>query len=73
MYYSLTVCSLLLWFFPDTSLYSYEFFLSFAEKLPMETLDCFSDYVSHTACTWNESRDARNFVKMKLLHSDIYQ
>nr|XP_028603581.1 LOW QUALITY PROTEIN: cytokine receptor common subunit beta [Podarcis muralis] len=43
------------------------------QKLPMETLDCFSDYVSHTACTWNESRDARNFVKMKLLHSDIYQ
>ncbi|XP_033019091.1 cytokine receptor common subunit beta [Lacerta agilis] len=39
----------------------------------METLDCFSDYVSHTACTWNESRDARNFVKMKLLHSDTYQ
>ncbi|XP_034984204.1 cytokine receptor common subunit beta [Zootoca vivipara] len=53
------------------SLFSYV--VEAQQKSPMETLDCFSDYVSHTACTWNESRDARNFVKMKLLHSDTYQ
>ncbi|XP_053107643.1 cytokine receptor common subunit beta isoform X2 [Hemicordylus capensis] len=49
------------------------FYSAVARKSPlMQTLHCFNDYTSYTACTWLESRDAWNLIKMTLFHKDNY-
>ncbi|XP_069087451.1 cytokine receptor common subunit beta [Pleurodeles waltl] len=35
---------------------------------PLDTLQCCNDYRTQTTCTWEESRAARQFVKLRLYH-----
>ncbi|NXP11134.1 IL3RB protein, partial [Thinocorus orbignyianus] len=43
------------------------------ESIPMQTLQCYNDYVSLTTCTWMECSEAHEFLNVTLNFNDSFE